>query len=378
MINRYLLTGDKKTCNGCGICALACPHNCISMKEDNEGFLYPIIDKSKCTHCDKCKKICSHFNDANPKKARTYAAINKNDEDRRKSSSGGMFILLAKYILNKKGVVFGVKLDENLVAVHDYAETLKDCEKFMGSKYVQSDIGGMYEKARQFLEHGRYVLFTGMPCQINALRVYLKKDYPRLVLCDVICASTPSPKVFRNYIKDLERIKGEKVVNVLFRSKIDEGRNQVPFMVYSSHTCEKENTYFRAFGSELISRPSCYSCPFVGLNRCSDFTIGDFWGFEKLTGKKEDHKGISLLNINTVKATKIFDAISKQMEFREFDTKLAFSYNHHCNMQMHPNRDKFFSNIDNEDITGWMNFCIEKSFLKQVLFWCKKYLKGRF
>ena len=164
-MENYFKSLDKKACNGCGICSLKCPKNAITMEEDGEGFLYPVINKEKCISCGLCEKICSNFPEYNNFDIKAYATKNKNDEERKDSTSGGMFKILAKYVISKKGIVFGVKYDENLNVVHDYAETLEDCKKFSISKYVRSDLNNSYNKVKEFLDNGKYVLFTGPPCQ---------------------------------------------------------------------------------------------------------------------------------------------------------------------------------------------------------------------
>ena len=170
---------DKKDCSGCNACYSICPKNAIKMEYDKYGFKYPIVDKSKCINCGLCDKICPILNkkEEKEKSILSYACYNKNSNERLNSSSGGIFILFAKEIIKRNGVVFGVTFDKNNKVIHDYAENENDLKKFTGSKYVQSDIGDSYRKAKNFLESDRYVLFTGTPCQIEGLKAYLKKDY---------------------------------------------------------------------------------------------------------------------------------------------------------------------------------------------------------
>ena len=169
---------DKKDCVGCNACVQRCPKQCITMHEDEQGFLYPKVDLSLCIHCDLCEKVCPIINQAQPREPlETFAAKNPDDKVRMTSSSGGIFFALAKNIIEEGGVVFGAKFNENWEVVHDYAETLEGVKAFQGSKYVQSRIGDTFRQAEEFLKAGRKVMFTGTPCQIAALGLFLRKDF---------------------------------------------------------------------------------------------------------------------------------------------------------------------------------------------------------
>lgn len=375
IMNNYFVSYDKKDCNGCGVCELKCPKKCITMTEDFEGFLYPIIDKKSCINCKVCEKVCANFNDGDSSKAKTYIAINKNEEERYNSASGGMYYPIAKYVLNNNGVVFGVRYNENLLAIHDYAETLEDAKKFQGSKYMRSDLNNSYKRVEEFLKEGRYVLFTGTPCQCKGLKVYLKDDYQKLITCEIVCHANPSPKLFKNYVKSLEKIKGKEVVNVLFRSKENGWRNQTPIIVFNDGSKEEENSYFKAFVTELINRPSCYDCRFCTEKRCSDFSIADFWGIEKIDINYDDGKGTSLLNVNTKKGHYIFEKIFSEFNIKEVDTKLAFSYNHHKNVPMHRNRNKMFKKINDDNLIYYMNKYTKTPITTKLIRKSKKIIK---
>ena len=196
---------DKYKCCGCEACVQTCPKHCISFKEDEEGFRYPQINKKSCIDCGLCEKVCPIINQAESHKPlNVYAAKNTNIKELLNSSSGGIFILLAKTVLRQGGVVFGAKFDENWNVIHAFAETEEEAQTFMGSKYVQSRIGNTYTQARDFLKQGRKVLFSGTPCQIAGLNYYLKKDYDNLLTVDVICHGVPSPKVWHRYLDEIK------------------------------------------------------------------------------------------------------------------------------------------------------------------------------
>lgn len=348
MENLYLKYGNKKDCNGCGACVYICPVNAISMIEDEEGFLYPKIDENKCIHCDKCKKYCSNFNDSKSKNI-TYRGINKSKEDLYISSSGGIFLAFAKKIIEEKGVVFGVKYDENLDVIHDYAENIEEVKKFCGSKYVRSDLKDSYKKAKEFLEEGRKVLFTGSSCQIQGLNIFLKKKYDNLITMDIICHANPSPKVFKMYIAELEKTKNKKVVNVIFRKKSEGWRNQNPIIEYEDGQTEKEKTFISAFLKEIINRPSCHECKFASSQRVSDITIGDFWGVEKIEPNLDEKLGVSIFIINTDKAEKELEEINDKIDSKIVDFDKIKIYNHFDNVQPNFKRKKFFKELDNSE-----------------------------
>ena len=199
---------DKSKCCGCSGCMNICPKNAIIMKEDKNGFKYPIVDKEKCINCGLCEKVCPILNNKKEqqKEIKAYACYNKNIEERLKSSSGGIFILLAKEILKRNGIVFGAAFDENFNVKHISIDNEKDIEKLMGSKYVQSNMGKVYKEVKEFLENGKYILFSGTPCQIEGLKKFLKKDYDKLYTQDIICHGVPSPKIWQMYLEYQKKI----------------------------------------------------------------------------------------------------------------------------------------------------------------------------
>lgn len=367
----YFDNKAKGSCNGCGACKLVCPVQAITMKEDVEGFLYPVIDETKCIKCNKCKRICSNFNNEKEENEKAYVAINQSKQQLEKSSSGGMFYLLAEYTIQNDGVVCGVTYNEKLEVVHEFADTLEKCKKFCGSKYVRSNLQNVYEETKQFLEEDRYVLFTGTACQISGLKSFLNKEYEKLILCDILCHGNPSPKAFRLYRGNLERRKGKEVQAIHFRSKENGWRNQTPIIEYKDGEKEEERSYFDAFVAELMQRPSCHECPFASKRRISDFTIADFWGVEKVLPELETSKGVSLITINSNKGNKIFEVIKNKMHYQEVNYDIVACYNHYHNVEMHKKRKQFFEKIDkgiiNEDnIIEYMKKYCKKPLYKKV------------
>ena len=208
---------NKQNCCGCSACASVCPKNCISMDTDDRGFLYPIVNVDNCVDCGVCEHVCPYYNQNTPREPlKVYAAINLNEEVRLKSSSGGVFTMLAEATIKSGGVVFGACFNDDWVVVHDYTESIDGLEAFRGSKYVQSKIGDSYKKVQYFLKANRNVLFSGTSCQIAGLKLFLRKDYESLICVDIVCHGVPSPKVWRDYLE-----------NVVKRQKGDAGKNTV-------------------------------------------------------------------------------------------------------------------------------------------------------
>ena len=219
-----MLSTKTDECVGCGACENVCPVKAISMQENEEGFLYPVVDSDLCVSCNKCNHVCPV--QKNEKKAvvsKAYAAWNKDDAILRGSSSGGVFSILAQYVLRKGGVVCGAAFDEGNVVKHILVENAADLEKLRGSKYVQSEIGHIFVQIKDLLKSGRQVLFSGTPCQVAGLNSYLEKDFDNLLTVDVACHGVPSPKVWQKYIFEL----GKDVSQFNFRDKRAVGKNLV-------------------------------------------------------------------------------------------------------------------------------------------------------
>ena len=236
---------NKQDCCGCTACVQRCPKHCISLKEDEEGFLYPIVDENICINCGLCEKVCPWLNHLEPiSPIEVLAVKNRNEAERMASSSGGVFIALAKEVLSKGGVVFGAVFDENWEVRHTYAETLEAVKPMMGSKYLQSRIGDSYQEAEKFLKEGRQVLFTGTPCQITGLHKFLRKEYSNLLSVDFLCHGVPSPGVWRRYLNEEFDIPSKvdisarkldlskpKIMDIEFRDKTMHGWRNYSFIV---------------------------------------------------------------------------------------------------------------------------------------------------
>ena len=296
---------DKSQCCGCHACALICAKHCITMQEDNEGFLYPVVDVNTCTDCGLCEKVCPIINQDEPRKPlKVYAAKNANEEVRLKSSSGGIFSLLAEAVIREGGVIFGAKFDKDWNVVHAWTDTIEGIANFRGSKYVQSTIGNTYREAREFLKQGRKVLFSGTPCQIAGLKKFLRKEYDNLLTVDVVCHGVPSLLVWREYLKEIS--KGKEILKIDFRDKKIGWKNYRVVVKGNDDIVDQpfnENIFMKGFLRNLYLRPSCYACTARSGKSGSDISIADFWGVQNYYPEFDDDKGIGLVLVNTEKGS---------------------------------------------------------------------------
>ena len=347
---------ENQKCSGCTACVNICPKNCIEMVPDKEGFLYPKIDKSNCIECGLCKKICPINNTEKHLPFFAYAVKNKNDKERNESTSGAIFSVLAKYVLNNKGIVFGCKFNNNLQAEHDFVETYDEIDEFRGAKYVQSNLNDSFKKVKSFLEKGRYVLFSGTPCQIAGLDAYLGKKYEKLIKCDVVCHSVPSPKALESYIKALENKHNKKITKIWFRRKdmygwqksnvklkFDDGSVYQEFLV--------DTSFMKGFNNGLFNRPSCANCAYKDFKGKSDITIADFWGIENVNEKFSDNIGVSLAFVNTEIGVSLFEKMKENIEFIKVNVEDTVIKNPFTikSSPSHKNRKDFFDRIDSEN-----------------------------
>lgn len=328
---------DDNSCTGCGACYNICPKNAITMYRDNEGFLRPTIDHKHCIECHLCQKACPSLNPVkkHPKTLQPIALISKNKDILLKSTSGGIFSLIAERILQQGGVVFGVEMDSEFNIYHSHAENSKGISKFRGSKYVQSDTKKTFTEVKSYLKQNRPVLYTGTPCQIAGLSNYLRDvDCQLLYTADIVCHGTPSNTMFQTYIFKLAQQKGLQISDIKqfhFRLLEQWGSYNASFEYDTKRQIlkDEDNVFLSLFFSARLQRPSCYSCSYASQARVSDITIADFWGIGKNKPYIHETKnGCSLVLINTNKGQQLFDSISQyaNYEYREWDEALAVNH----------------------------------------------------
>ena len=325
---KHIEVDIKEECCGCTACKNICPVNAIEMKEDKEGFLYPIVNEEKCIKCELCKKVCPVLNIKNEtKEQHAYIFQNANDDVRRQSTSGGAFSAIAEKIIDKNGIVYGVIFDKDFNVIHKGIENKEELYKFRNSKYVQSNLNNVFKEVKENLEKDRWVCFSGTSCQIEGLKNFLRKQYEKLLLVDVVCRAVPSPLIWKKYLK-LKKQENGDVSKIYFRDKLY-GYKYSNFSVYDSqnnlryHNGVESDPYLRAFFSNICDRPSCYNCKFKKLNRESDITLWDCFNVEKYNPKLDDDKGTTRILTNTVRGKRFVEEIGVTHNLEEIDVELA-------------------------------------------------------
>lgn len=315
---------NKVNCCGCTACTNICPRHAIKMTPDKEGFLYPIVDKDLCIECGLCERVCPILERKDkellPNQIQYKALRHKDTELLSQSSSGGAFIAIAYYVINNGGIVCGAKYTKTATVIHDFAETLHDVKEFMGSKYSQSNILGIFPQIKSILKTGRLVLFTGTPCQVHGLNLYLQKNYDNLITIDLVCHAVPSPLIFKEYINYCSNKLKVPVEAIDMRYKRPHGWGH--YLSYRFHLQNGEyiinppqiEKWGRLFFSKLIDRPSCHECKFTNYNRCSDLTIADFWDDMNKRPEIYSKDGTSLCLVNTKKGVEILKAIENSVK----------------------------------------------------------------
>ena len=295
------------------------------MQPDEEGFLYPVCDLSLCTDCHLCEQVCpiidrdSRKPDTAPSKV--FALHNKNTEIWHSSSSGGAFAGMVENFLNQNGIIYGAEYNECQVVVHCGETTTDGALKFRGSKYVQSDMRGIYEKIRLQLRVGIPVLFSGTPCQVEGLKQFLIKPYDNLFTVDILCHGVPSPKIFADYVKFVKKYSMGHLSGIFMKDKTFGWGYQDTRLFFHEGSTEFNSPlsciWNKIFYEHIVNRPSCHQCRFTNFHRSGDFSIGDFWGIEKSHPEFFSSLGVSLLMINTTKGEKYWERIKHKFEYIE-------------------------------------------------------------
>lgn len=346
----------KNQCTSCTACSNICPKQCITLQKNEDGFNYPKIDKFKCIECSLCENICPVINKKNTNsKTIAYAVKNKNEGVRLESTSGGFFSLLADYILENDGYVVGAAYDKNFVVKHTIINDRSQLYRIRGAKYSQSELGDIFFSVKKLLEEKKMVLFSGTPCQCEGLNAFLKKDYKNLITVDLICHGVPSPEVWQKYIdyrsdKENDGIRPKKIN---MRCK-DSGWSNYGYsteFVYENGkrtlVLNSSDLFMKAFVGSICLRTSCSDCNAKGINRCTDFTLGDYWGIWNQYPKFDDNRGISAVFVHSNKGAELLGVLNDQLELIEVDIENAYKENISFieSSKPHPNRDEFLKRV---------------------------------
>ena len=338
-------------CCGCKACEQVCPKYAISMKIDEKGFWYPRIDKKKCVECGLCHKVCpENYQSFQTNLPECIVYYNTDKEKQQEYSSGGAFLRICKAYVEGKDdyAIYGAAITTGNIVKHIRITNWDNVNQLSRSKYVQSDTENVYKQVKTDLSMKKYVVFSGTPCQVQALKNFLGKEYERLLLIDFVCHGVPSPMAYKKYCDSIAKTLGKKIDKVLFRYKQEIGPDkkwdtQGMSILFDDGTDYKEtraaDVYMRAFLSELLSRPSCSECKYTKLNRVSDLTLGDFWGIEDCNPELDDNKGRELVqNIKQKVCNEILKYVDLEIATRR-NVPLTST------IEPHPMREQFYDNL---------------------------------
>lgn len=372
----------KIECTGCSACYNICPFQCIEMRTDSEGFLYPFINESICKNCKKCANVCPSINliGGNTfKYPKVLAAWNLDKEVRLESTSGGIFSALATAVIEKKGCVIAVKYRSEFLVEHTIIDSVEDIPLVRQSKYIQSEKNNIYIKTKAHLEEGKEVLFVGTPCEIAGLYSFLNKEYQNLIAVDFVCLGANSPKVFLQYLKMLENRYDSKIKRIWFKNKTygwNRFSTKVEFENGKYYLKDRDMDYFmRGYigKDKLYIRPSCTKCKYKKIPHLSDITLADFWGIRRKNRKLDSDDGTSLVMLNSDKGVDFFKRIELLVYSIECDLADAIKGNPaiFLSAKISDRREDFFRDLDKMSFDD----LIKKYSPISIGFLVKKYVK---
>ena len=320
-------------CCGCYACHDICPKRCISMV-NNGGFQYPIVNTNKCIDCKLCERVCPALNPPTQlsKPDSTYAIQTKNLNLRHLSSSGGLCHIIAEKFIIDGGIVVGVELAKKTLEVnHIIVKNKIDLDLIRNSKYLQSNMSGIYLEIKKYLDSGTKVLFIGTPCQVSALKLFLRKKYKNLFSIDFICHGVPSRDIFQQLIEHLEKKHSSKISFLNFREKKPNWREFCTHIQFDNGKSidipHNRSLFFRGFMSNLYLRPSCYNCHFNNHKSSADLTVGDLWGVEFINPSIDDNTGLNLAIARTKEGEQILTDLSKKLNISKYSYNNALRFN---------------------------------------------------
>lgn len=354
MKENNIICVKQEECVACGACENICPTNAIVMKYDENGFMHPRISE-ECIHCGKCKSVCQVINPIELYNLpNVYAVWNKNEKIRRKSSSGGFFSIIAQYVIDRSGVVFGAVYTSDFESVYiSEAKTMTEVAFMRGSKYVFSETRNSFQLVKKYLDEDKYVLYTGNPCEVAGLIGYLDKSYEKLITCDFVCHGANSVKAYRSWLKEFTG--NQKIKTLDFRDKsVYKWSTTATAYLENGNIIREDHEkcfWYKGFLEGVTTRENCSVCPYAKSDRVADFTMADAWQIGKINKEYNDQWGTSLILVNSQKAKSIYKTIMDEMSLCEkISLEEIRKYNGNLNHphRAHPSRKFFFSHLDKD------------------------------
>lgn len=320
---------DSNKCIGCQACVELCPTSAISFRYDQWGTGRAFITEEKCIGCNKCQRICpAEIQQMNPATDIVYAAISK--MHRSTGSSGGFFYELASMFLEIGGIVYGAAFDENLRLVHSRVDSIKDLLPLCKSKYIHSDMKGVFQQLDNDLKNGKNVLFVGTPCQAGAVKNTFANRYDEnLTIVDFLCHGTAPQKLFDLCIHAEEKKKRGTITDFQFRAKSRKAEHSFTYTLRKNdrdHVVSGYHFEFPFYYSYLkytVFNDACYFCPYAKETRVGDITLGDFWKIQNYNPKLHDQSGVSMLSINSQKGNALLGKLKDKLDLSEYPLNVA-------------------------------------------------------
>lgn len=359
-------------CTLCGACVNTCPADAISFSKPYLDFCYPQVKEDICIRCNQCEQACPILgNKGKPDEGYpvAFAAKSENDSMRMRSSSGGAFYELASQMLRDGGYVCGAVFDDKFHVKHILSNAKEDILRMMGSKYAQSDVGYCYREIKDVLEKGYKVLFSGCPCQVAGLRTFLRKEYPNLLLVELICHGIPSDQMLQTYIGMQERKYGARLTRMEFRNKKKGWHNSSVRMEFENHRIYSisytADAHTIGFLRNITLKSSCYDCHFRNFTAGSDIIMGDFWGAE-VELPEDDNKGISAILVNSGKGMDIIDRCNLALTPANVETVIKYNKNLLCSAAPSPQRSSFYAHADTNGLEETIRIYLEESTIQKL------------
>lgn len=361
-------------CTLCGSCYNACPVEAISFKKPYLDFLYPTIDNSRCVGCDRCERSCPILAEkCEPESGYpiAFAAKSRDEEVRRKSSSGGVFYELASRVLADGGYVCGAVFDECFHVKHIVSNTQEDLYRMMGSKYAQSDMGMCFRQIKTLLDAGKRVLFTGCPCQVAGLRVYIGRSHSNLLLVELICHGIPSDQMLQTYIGMQEKKYGASLKELEFRNKAKGWHNSSVRMNFENGRKYQKvitaDAYMKGFLGSTTLKSACYKCPFRSFKSGSDIVLGDFWGAEVQHTAEDDNKGLSTVLVNTKKGFVNLDKCALAIVPASIEKIIKYNMNLVQSASKSPLRNEFYAYAEENGYESAIRCFLEEKLINKAI-----------
>lgn len=373
---------SDKDCCGCQACIDICPKKCLKFEIDEEGFGYPkVVDDTKCIQCDLCNKICpvKKSKEIPQLFRKAYYGFSMSKDDILKSSSGGLFAVIAKEYQKIGYYICGAAFTNDFKVQHQFVAPDENVEKLFSSKYAQSNVANTFAETKRLLKQHKKVLYSGLPCQIAALKSYLQSTYDGLITIDLLCYGVQSPKVWDYYLNSYH--KGKRPTTISMRSKHFSWKKyamEIEFSDGEKYLKSKDkDPYLRCYSKGLFVRPCCYDCHFKGFPRVSDLTLGDFWEVNELYPNIQSDTGVSIIIPNSKCGEDVLKTIETSVCCNEIDmhrlNEMNIQYLKPC--KENPNRSAFFLGVSKQesfDVLAKKYARISRS--KQLIYGIKKCL----